>query len=468
MKGRWLVGPVLAALVFSMATSASAAEGDKIVRTKAGLNGLKVLNVVCVLLNCQNKGALDVLPGESAEGSSLFLVGGLLDDTVNFLLSLLGLATIEPDLQVKIVPETDWGSEQASSHVVDQLYDRVPMTYYGATAWRSYLTQPATSIVRTADTHCGLRATGAGIVAVIDTGVDATHPALAGSVLPGYDFTHNSSDTSEGNGVTQASSHVVDGDSVEWINPSTAATVQQASSHVVDDPDHAAYGHGTMVAGVVKLTSPTAKILPVKAFGPDGTGATSDILRAIYFATRKGAKVINMSFSRSTPSRELKLALDYASLRGVVLVASTGNNGQNTVAYPASYDNVIGVASTNYQDVRSTFSNYGTKVTTLAAPGEAIITPFPDGAYAAASGTSFSTPMVSGAAALIVGIQPNASPSQVTSALSNAKRLTTDLGYGRLSLYDAVRAGRTMWPYGAKSAVPVTCGSDGLDWSEAN
>lgn len=468
MKGRWLVGPVLAALVFSMAASASAGEGDKIVRTKSGLNGLKVLNVLCLLTGCVNRGPLDVLPGESAEGSSLFLVGGLLDDTVNFLLSLLGLADIEPDLQVKIVPETDWGSEQASSHVVDQLYDRVPMSYYGATAWRSYLTQPATGIVRMAETHCGLRATGAGIVAVIDTGVDATHPVLAGSVLTGYDFTRNSSDTSEDNGVSQASSHVVDGDSVEWINPATAATVQQASSHVVDDPDHAAYGHGTMVAGVVKLTSPTAKILPVKAFGPDGTGRTSSILRSIYFATRKGAKVINMSFSRSTPSKELKLALDYASLRGVVLVASTGNDGRNTVAYPASYDNVIGVASTANDDTRSSFSNYGTRVATLAGPGEGIITPFPGGAYAAASGTSFSTPMVAGAAALIVGIQQSASPSQVTSALSNAKRLTTDLGYGRVSLYDAVRAGRAMWPWGAKSAVPATCGSDGLDWSAAN
>src|SRR6185436_1850103 len=114
----------------------------------------------------------------------------------------------------------------------------------------------------------------------------------------------------------------------------------------------------------------------------------SDILRAVYFAANKGAKIINMSFSRPTPSLELKLALDYAAARGVILVASAGNDGKAILAYPAAYDNVIGVASTTNDDVRAAFSNYGSKLVTLAAPGEGIITPFPGGGFAAATGTS--------------------------------------------------------------------------------
>ncbi len=464
MKGRWLVGVLLMGSLLGSAVGAAAAQGDKIVRTKS-LTSLPVISSVCRLLGCEVLGALDVLPGET-QPSSLFLVRGLVDNTVNFVLSLLGLATIEPDLPVGIAPEADWGSQQASSHVVDQLYDRVPMTYYGTTAWRSYFLQPANAIVRGSDAHCRLGATGAGIVAVIDTGVDASHPTLKSVLTPGYDFTRNTIETPEDSGVDQASSHVVDGD-VEWVNSSTAASVDQASSHVVDDPAHKAYGHGTMVAGVVHLMAPTARIMPLKAFGADGQGNTSDILRAIYYATRKGAKVLNMSFSRSTPSREMKLALDYASLRGVALVASAGNDGQNTLAYPAAYDNVLGVASTTNSDTRSSFSNYGSRLVTLAAPGEWVITSYPGGGFAAATGTSFSTPMVAGGAALLVDLNANASPSSIASALSHAKPLTTDLGYGRADLYQAVRAGRTMWPYAAWSAVPPSCGSDGLDWSEA-
>src|SRR5438045_2991385 len=126
MKGRCLVGMLVMGLALSNVATLAAAEGDKIVRTKS-LTSLPVINSICEnLLGCTVVGALDVLPGETQPGS-LFLVRGLVDNTVTFLLSLLGLAAIEPDVQVTISPETDWGSAQASSHVVDQLYDRVPM-----------------------------------------------------------------------------------------------------------------------------------------------------------------------------------------------------------------------------------------------------------------------------------------------------------------------------------------------------
>jgi subtilisin family serine protease len=397
-------------------------------------------------------------------------VRGLLDDTVNWLLSLLGLAAIEPDAPVAIAES--WGNDQATAAVLDQataavldrLWDRTPMTYYGSTAWRSYLTQPAAEIVRLRDAHCDLRSTGAGVVAVIDTGVDVAHPTLEHVLVPGYDFTRNVSGGDEDNGVAQATAAVLDG--TNWVNGGTAAGVDQATAAVLDDPDHAAFGHGTMVAGMVHLVAPSAKIMPVRAFDSSGKGNTSDILRAIYYSVNKGAKVLNMSFSRPTPSVEMKLALDYAALRGVVSVASMGNEGTTAARYPAAYDNVIGVAATTNDDVRSAYSNYGSKVS-LAAPGDGVITTYPFGTFAATWGTSFSTPMVSGAAALLVGIQGNASPAQVTAAVKKAKPLTGGLGAGRLQVFQTVAYGRSLWPWGASSPVPASCGAGDVDWTEA-
>jgi hypothetical protein len=466
MKARWIVGAVMAVFLGSMASPAAAGQGDKIVRVKSGLDGLRVINAACRLLGCTVLGSLDTLPDQPAQPSSLFLVRGLIDNTVNFLLGLLGLASIEPDLAVGIVQDAEsWGCRQASAAVVDQLWNRDPMTYYGSTAWASYLRQPANEIVRLREAHCTLRSTGAGIVAVIDTGVDPEHPTLKPVLVPGYDFTRNSVDTGETWGAGQASAAVVDG--VAWTNPSTAASVNQASAAVVDNPDHSAFGHGTMVAGIVHLVAPTARIMPLKAFGANGQGYTSDILRSIYFAVNKGAKVLNMSFSRPTSSLEMKLALDYGTLRGVIAVSSAGNDGKQTLVYPAAYDNVIGVASTANDDTRSSFSNYGSTLVWLAAPGEGIITPYPGGAFAAAWGTSFSTPYVAGAAALLVGMQGSATQNQVAAAVSHAKRLTPELGYGRLDLYQTLLAGRAMWPRASTSAVPASCASDYVDWSAA-
>jgi hypothetical protein len=442
MKARWVVGSVLAVFLGSMAGPAAAGQGDKIVRVKSSLDGLRVVNAACRLLGCSVLGSLDTVPDQPAQPSSLFLVRGLVDNTVTFLLGLLGLASIEPDLPVALAQDDAWACRQASAAVVDQLWDRTPTSYYGTTAWHSYVEQPASGIVRVRDAHCDLRATGSGIVAVIDTGVDPTHPALQGVLTAGYDFTRNSGGGDEKTDVTQASAAVVDG--VHWVNGSTAACLDQASAAVVDDGSHSAFGHGTMVAGVVHLVAPTARIMPLKAFGPDGTGYTSDILRSINFAVQKGAKVLNMSFSRPTSSPELRSALDNANKKGVIAVASAGND-----------------------DTRSSFSNYGSKLVSLAAPGEGIITTYPWASYAAAWGTSFSTPFVSGAAALLVGMQGSATPSQVAWAVAHAKPLTSDLGNGRLDLYQAVGSGRSLWPNAPSSQVPDSCASSDGDWSAA-
>ena len=379
---------------------------------------------------------------------------------------LLGIAAVEPDLPATLASDEQefWYSSQATTAVLDQLWNRTPVTYFGTTAWQSYLEQPAATIVHVKDTHCGLRATGGGIVAVIDTGVDPSHPALAPVLTLGYDFTRDVEGGSERADVDQATTAVLDG--VYCVNPATAAVLDQATTAVLDDDGHSHFGHGTMVAGLVHLAAPAASIMPLKAFDASGAGYTSDVIRALVYATRRGAKVVNMSFSRATPSPEMKRALDYATAHGLILVASAGNDGQSALRYPAAYANVMGVASTSDEDVRSSFSNYGSNLVFVAAPGEGVLTTYPWGSFAAAWGTSFSTPLVAGGAALLVGLQGSATPNQAESLLAHAQLLTPELGHGRLDLFQAVTAGRELWPNGAESLLPATCDAFGVDWSE--
>src|SRR5262245_49099023 len=121
----------------------------------------------------------------------------------------------------------------------------------------------------------------------------------------------------------------------------------------------------------------------------------------------------------------------------------------------------MGVASTANDDTRSTFSNYGANLVFVAAPGEAIITTYPWGSFAAAWGTSFSTPLVSGAAALLAGLNGSITQDEAQAAIAHAVPLTADLGHGRLDLQQAVQAGRDVWPAAPVNDVSVACGSAG-------
>jgi thermitase len=148
-----------------------------------------------------------------------------------------------------------------------------------------------------------------------------------------------------------------------------------------------------------------------------------------------------MSFAGSTPSSALSQAVSYPNKNSVVLVAAAGNESSSAPVYPAALSsNVIGVASTTDWDSRSSFSNYGNSDVWIAAPGEYIISTFPGGTYASASGTSFSSPMVAGTAALLLNAKSSLNQSKASSALSHAIKLTPDLHNGRLDVYQAVSA----------------------------
>jgi subtilisin family serine protease len=422
-------------LLMSVAASPASAAGTRLIIRVNG--GLPLLQTVCRLLRC------NVNYGLGDPDGQLFLVTAPDLLPLNTFLSVLrlqvGIVGVELDLQGNILAG---GTSTPAPPAA--LYDSAPVNYFGTTVRNGYVSQPASQIVGIANAQNQFKVDGYGIVAVIDTGVDPNHPVLMPVLMPGYDFTRNRDSADEKADVSQSTAAVVDGVGPAWVNQSTAAVVDQSTAAVVDSNKYAAYGHGTMVAGIIHLVAPKAMILPMKAFGADGSGYTSDVLRAIYKSVQQNARILNMSFSFASSSKELSNAITYANTNGVIVVAAVGNDGLKTTVYPAGYsDRVMGIASTTNSDVRSAFSNYGSMVF-VGAPGEGIVTTYPWGTYAAVWGTSFSTPFVSGTAALLLDVNSTADEGDAANAIAHAKVLAGDLGNGRLDIYQAVAAWRSV------------------------
>jgi len=263
--------------------------------------------------------------------------------------------------------------------------------------------------------HSELGSAGNITVAVIDTGVDASHPDLGGRVISGWD-----SINSNGDGRT--------------------------------DPN----GHGTHVAGILGATvnnigiagmASNVRIMPIRVLGADGYGDDAHLAMGIIYAAENGANIINMSVGGAEPSTLLSDAIAFAQSRNVLLIASAGNDNilGNQPSYPAAYSGVLAVGATDSFDKRSFFSNTGGYLE-LAAPGSTIFSTWPGGNYVYSSGTSMSAPFVSGAAALVAaqtGLRGSALRSRLT---SNALDLGTpgrDSSFG-FGLVDALSAtGRT-------------------------
>ena len=398
--------------------------------------GLPGLNVTCLLTGCK------VVSGLGDPDGQLFLV--TFPAILNPVTSLLRLSLQAGILSVEIDQVVNTVQANADS-TPSYLNDKTPVSYYGTTVWRGYVNQTGNQLIRTNQTHSTLSTTGAGVtVAVIDTGVDPTHPVLKAVLVNGYDFTRNVSGGSERADVNVTPDNSQAADAI--VNQRTVAVLDQRTVAVLDGSQYAAFGHGTMTAGIVHLVAPQAKIMPLKAFRANGTGYDSDILRAIYYAVKNGAKVMNMSFDYSSYSGELARAIKYANSQGVVSVASAGNNGQRTVVYPGGLPGVIDVASTSNADNQSSFTNYGAPPVWLAAPGEAVVTTYPFSTYAAGWGTSFSTPFVAGTAAMMMGTNGGCSrSSSIPLGLAVADNIgDLDMGFGRLDTFQSVLACRLL------------------------
>ncbi|HEX5396373.1 MAG TPA: S8 family serine peptidase, partial [Candidatus Limnocylindria bacterium] len=263
---------------------------------------------------------------------------------------------------------------------------------------------------------------GTALIAVLDTGVQFTHPDLVGRLAAGYDFVNGDTDARDDNG------HGT------WVSGILVANANNAIG----------------VAGI----SWSDKVLPVKVMNSSGLGYTSDLAAGIYYAADRGAKVINMSVGGFPNVRSVGDAVDYAWSKGAVLVAAAGNHGVEELSYPASYPHVVSVSATQADDEFTNWSSYGAGVD-VSAPGAAITTTDCGGCsvsavgsprYTAISGTSFATPDTAGVVALIAAEYPGATNAWIVDRLTST---TDDLGTvgwddhygtGRVNAYRALGA----------------------------
>jgi len=252
---------------------------------------------------------------------------------------------------------------------------------------------------------------GFGPIAIVDTGVDSTHPDLSGLVSEGYNTIDENSNTADDHG---HGTHVAGIASAQTDNGSGVASISYASS-----------------------------MLPIKVLGGDGTGTYDDVSEGIIYASDKGARIINLSLGGSSDSKTLKRAVDYALGRGSILVAAAGNNGNDAPVYPAAYSGVLAVSASDQNDHLASFSSYGSNIFT-ASPGVSITSSVPGGSYKEYSGTSMSAPHVAGLLALALSAKPTLSNSELIEHIkNNAEKVgqyaydesgwNPYFGYGRIS-----------------------------------
>ncbi len=254
------------------------------------------------------------------------------------------------------------------------------------------------------------------LVAVVDTGVDYTHPELDGKVVLGYDFVNDDSDPMDDN------------------------------------------GHGTHVAGIIAATTNNGvgiasvgyetRVMAVKVLSASGGGFYSAVARGITYAADNGARIVNLSLRGTVDSSILQDAINYAWNKGILVVAAAGNDGDDVPVYPAAYPHVMAVAATDWNDNRWSLSNFGEFID-VAAPGIGIYSTDWDGGvgpYASRSGTSMAAPHVAAVAALALAVNPTLTNAELETLLKASVDDLGDPGWdpyygaGRINAYKAVQA----------------------------
>ena len=291
-----------------------------------------------------------------------------------------GVVRVEKDVQVSIVGPTG----QAKSHG-------------GSTTQAAQVTP--WGITKVNAPQAWSTGTGSGVkVAVIDTGIDLSHPDLQANIKGGYNA----------------------------IRPNRSAK---------DDNGHGTHVAGTIAAlnnsiGVVGV-APSTSLYAVKVLGANGSGWLSDVIEGIQWSAANGMQVANMSLGSSSDSQAMHDAVIQAKAAGLTIIAAAGNVSGAPVIYPAAYAEVIAVSATDQNNNLAYFSSYGPQVD-LGDPGVNVYSTYKGGTYATLSGTSMATPHVTGSAALVIGSGLATTPDQVKARLEGT---AVDLGPAGWDVY---------------------------------
>lgn len=250
------------------------------------------------------------------------------------------------------------------------------------------------------------------IIAIVDTGVDLTHPDLASQLVQGRDFVRNSNNPDD------------------WAGHGTHVASIAAS----------AGNNGEGVAG----TAWGARIMPVRVLNSRGSGRTSDIAEGVVWAVDNGADIINLSLGGSSASSTLRDAIRYADDRNVFVVAAMGNDFENgsPTSYPAAYAEAFAVGAIDQSVGHAFFSSSGTYID-VAAPGVNILAAAwreTGSSYVTYSGTSMATPFVAGVVALLRSIDPSLTNAQLRTILTETATDIESGGWDTLTGHGVINA----------------------------
>jgi subtilisin family serine protease len=387
-----------------------------------------------------------------APGANLSLINSLLGGTLigsipeanTYLLRLPSLPVLNSTLKLLGV---EWLElNRGTSLPANPRLALLDVPWNAGSDW--YKNQPGLQLVRS---QAALQySTGRGLlIADINSRVDIGHPALQGHIAAGYDFVTNRPADVVGLNDDQSTAGFLDDDqsTAGFLDDdqSTAGFLDGNGIKLLAGTNlfgNGAADHGTFCAGILAVMAPDASIMPLRAFDDNGNADLFTLAKAIRYARRNGAQVLNMSFGTLTDSKVLREAIEYARAGNVLLIASAGNNNTSAPQYPAAYPGVLAVAATDELDEKSEFSNYGSYVF-VDAPGTHIISAVPGGQYSIANGTSFSAPMVAAMGALIRSIRYNDTTATIANSAVNINsrnpKYYGQLGYGRIDVLRAVK-----------------------------
>ena len=290
------------------------------------------------------------------------------------------------------------------------------------------------------------------VVAVLDTGIDWTHPDIAANMWTDADGYYGYNFISDNHLPMDDNINSYD-DAGDWV-PSTYTYHGTHVAGVVG----AVINNGIGIAGMANV-----RLMAVKVMNDSGEGTDATVASGIRWAVDNGAHIVTMSLGVDGPSTVLENAINYATNRGVLTVAASGNSGTSFVSYPAAYDPVIAVGAVDSASRHASFSNYGTGLD-ISAPGVQIYSTQGGGSYQYLSGTSTAAPFVAGIAGLMLSVNPALTAEEIGTVMNSTAIDISRVGYDTLTGWGIIDA------FGAveQIAAPTVTITDYPEFAEPN